>query len=209
MRKGIIVNLKRFRLLEFINLNKFILILCSLFVTGIILGSAVFFKNEFLSDLVKILFDKAILIHTQNKFFKKLFSCFLRYFIVLILYFISGTSMLGIAVIPFLTLWQGVFTGNLIAQFYNLYGLNGIAFNAIIVIPPLSVFIVCCFFAAKHSIDFSLCMAKLTMPKSRPISLYLTFKNFCGKYLIFLGVSFICTLIEIILNLLFLKFFNF
>lgn len=209
MKKGIIVNLKRFRFLDYVNNNKSVIVLCVLFIIGTALGSTIFLKSNYLSQIVNSIFKKAIQLHRHGIFVKKFFSCFLRYFLVLLVYFVSGASMLGIAVIPLISLWQGIFLGNQIAHLYNLYSLNGIAFNAIIALPPITIFVVCCFFAAKQSINFSLCMAKLTLPKYRPISLYNHFKTFCGMYLSFIGISVICTFIEIILNLLFLKYFDF
>lgn len=209
MRKGIILNLKHFKLLDYVTLNKIFLILCLFFITGVALGSTVFAKNSWLSQNIEGYFNSYITTHSGNAFFKKLYICLFRYLLVLILYFLSGTSMLGIVITPFITLWQGIFFGAVAGYIYATHGLVGIAFNAIILIPPMVIFTVCCFFAARYSIDFSLLIAKLTLPKSKPASLYINFKNYCVKYLVFIAVSFICTILEILLNLLFLKFFNF
>ena len=209
MKKGIIVNLKRFGLLDYVTRNKFFIILCVLFITGITLGVTVLSENNWLSQNTKFYFTEFINVHTQKSFIQKLTYCFLHYIVVLILYFLSGASMLGVAITPFITVWQGIFIGNAISHIYATYGLNGIAFNAIVFIPPISIFAVCCFFAAKYAINFSLSISKLILPKSRPLNLYNGFKDYCSKYIIFVGITLICSIIEIILNLLFLKFFNF
>ncbi len=209
MKKGIIVNLKRFKLLDYVTQNKIFIVLCVLFIVGIALGATVLSDTTWLTQYTESLFNKTINIHTQNTFFQKFISCFLHYIIVLILYFISGASMLGIAVTPFITVWQGIFIGSVISFLYASHGLTGIAFNAIILIPPLAIFVVCCFFAARYAIDFSLDIAKLVLPKCRPANLYFNFKTYCSKYLILLSLTLICCFIEIILNTLFLKFFNF
>lgn len=209
MRRGIIVNLKRFKFLDYVTHNKIFILLCVLFVTGLTLGAIFVSKNSWLSKNVQMLFKGFVSVHIKDNFFKKFFICITHYLIILVIYFLSGASMLGIAVTPFVTLWQGILTGGIISFLYSALGLSGIAFNAIILIPPLSVFSVCCFFAANRAIDFSFNIAKLTMPKSRPTNLHDTFKNYCGRYLIFVGVTVICVLLEIILNLLFLKHFKF
>ena len=209
MRKGIIVNLKRFKVLDYVTLNKIFIVLCVVFISGIAIGSIVLSKNNWLSQTTESLFKSYISVHSGNAFFKKLLVCFSRYLIGLVLYFLSGSSMLGVAVTPFITVWQGILFGSLSAHLYSSHGLSGIAFNAIILIPPSVIFTVCCFFAARYAIDFSLLIAKLTLPRSKPASLYINFKNYCGKYLIFIAVSLICAIIDIVLNLLFLKFFNF
>lgn len=209
MKKGIILNFKKLRLLNYVTLNKTFLALCVLFLTGIVLGSTLLLNNDFLIDKIGLLFDNFLKVHTENVFFEKLFIVFAKYSIVLILYFLSGASILGVAVTPFLTVWFGMVIGGFISHIYSQYGFIGIAFNAIVLIPPLVVFVVCCFFAAKNAIDFSLSIAKLTLPKSRPGSLFYDFKNYCFKYLYFLITAFFCALIEITLNILFLKYFNF
>lgn len=209
MRRGIIVNLKRFKVLDYVNLNKFFIFLCVIFIAGITIGSTVLSKNSLLADNTKAFFKDYISVHTTNSFFKKFLTCSSRYFIILILYFLSGTSMIGVAITPFITAWQGILFASVSSYLYITHGLSGIAFNAIILIPPSVVFTICCFFAARYSIDFSLSVAKMTLPRSKPASLYLNFKMYCIKYLIFIGISFVCAILEIILNLFFLKFFNF
>lgn len=209
MKKGIIVNLKRFKALEYVNKNKILIVICFVFIIGIALGSSLFFDCNWLTKFINVIFNNAVKTHIKNPFFEKFFMCIVKYIVVLVLYFLWGASLFGVAVVPFISFWQGILIGNLTAHLYELHGLSGIAFNAIIVIPPLAIFIVCCFFAAKLSIEFSISIAKLTMPGFRAISLFNSFKVFCSKYLVYLSVGFVCTLFEIILNLLFIKFFNF
>lgn len=209
MRKGIIVNLKRFKVLDYVTHNKIFIMLSIFFIIGVTLGSTALSKNSWIAQNTKLLFEEFISVHQKCAFIKKFFSCLTHYIVVLVLYFLSGASLLGIAVTPFITVWQGIFVGSIISFLYASHGLMGIAFNAIIFIPPVSIFVVCCFFAARYSIDFSLGIAKLIMPKCRPVSLFINFKNYCSKYLIITGIAVICSFIEIILNILFLKFFSF
>ena len=209
MKKGIIVNLKRIKLLDYVTLNKLFIILCILFIFGVIIG-AIFFPNEGnILNHVKSLLDRYITIHTTGNFIKQIIFSFVGYSGILCLYFISGTSMLGCVFTLFLMIWQGIICGGIGKYLYSTYGLTGIAFNAIILIPHLAIFTVCCFFAARHAIDYSILLAKLTFPHTKPSTLYIGFKCYCGKFLLFTGIAFLCTIIDFLLNLLFLKFFNF
>ena len=209
MRKGIIVNFKRIKLLDYVTLNKIFLILVVIFITGITLGSTIFLRNNLLSKKAALFFSEYIQTHLNNSFFKKFIICIARYAVVLVVYFLSGVSLFGVAVTPFITAWQGIIIGRVIAHLYANYGIGGIAFNAIVFVPPIAIFVVTCFFAAKHAINFSIKLANLTMPKTRPMNLCDNFKEYCGKYVIFVGISVICALFEIILNLLFLNYFKF
>lgn len=209
MRKGIIVNLKRFRIINYVNLNKIYVLFCVLFIFGIIIGSTFLSENNFIMQYAEQLFKSYISVHKNAVFFKKFFSSLARYISIIVLYFLSGVSMLGVATTPFIILWQGISFGYISSYLYSLYGFTAISFNALVVIPPLIIFIICCFSAARYAIDFSISIAKLSMPKSKPVSLYLGFRNYSVKFLIYILVSLLCTVIEIVLNLLLLKFFNF
>lgn len=209
MKKGIIVNLKRFKLLDYVTQNKIFLVLCIIFIIGVTFGATFLSDVVWLKNITKLLFEQNLIIHTKSNFINKLLSCFLHYVIVLLLYFISGVSILGVVMTPFITVWQGITIGCIISFLYSSYGLTGIAFNAIVFIPPLAIFVICCFYAARYAMDFSLEFTKLVLPKCRASNMYFTFKNYCNKYLIILAVTIICCLIEIILNILFLKYFNF
>ena len=82
MRKGIIVNLKRFKLLDYVTLNKVFILLCVLFITGITVGSVIYPKNLTIAEFAKNFFENYITVHNSNSFFKKLFVCFLKYLVV-------------------------------------------------------------------------------------------------------------------------------
>ncbi len=209
MKKGIVLNLKRFKFLDYVTQNRIFILLSLLYVIGIIISVSALSDNNRILNNAKTYLTDYISLHSSSNFLNKFLKCFLRYFIILVLYFICGTSMFGVVVTPFLTLWQGIFFGALASQLYSLYGIGGIAFNAIIIIPPTLIFVISCFFAAKHSIDFSISLARLSLPRTKPASLYITLKKYCSVYLILLGITFINTLVDITLNILFLKFFNF
>lgn len=208
MKKGIIVNLRHIGFLNYVKQNKIFLIFATIFILGIIIGSIILSNDSYITQLSKTIFNNIINLHTQKSFFKKFLTCYFHYTAVLLLYYLSGTSMVGIAITPFLTIWQGILIGNIISYIYTSHGITGIAFNAIVLIPPITVFLICVFFAAKHSTEFSLSIAKLILPKNRPTNLCNTFKKFCIKYLILFAFMVVCSLIEILLNTLFLKYFN-
>ncbi len=209
MKRGLILNLKKIKILNYVNINKIILILSVTYIIGLSFGSFVLSNKTNFQDAAKNFFADYLLIHNTKSFAYKLLSCFLRYFLILFLYFISGSSMLGVVITPFITAWQGAFFGTLISFIYSNNGINGIAFNAVILIPPTAIFTVECFFAARYAIEFSLLFIKLTLPRSRPASLYINFKNYCKKYVFLISISLFSSIIEIILNILFLKYFNY
>lgn len=206
MKKGIIINFKRFKLLSYVNLNKVLFILCSIFLIGIILGVVYFKKNNLLVELSERLFNEYLI--NKNEYFKSFYFSFIKYLFVLILYFISGLSAIGVVLTPFLSLWQGIMYGCFVSYIYSIYGISGIAFNAMLIIPSQVIFLLTCLYAARYSIEFSLCISKLTLPKSRPITLYSKFKDYSFKYLIYILICLFCAVLDIVLYSLFLNLFN-
>ena len=49
MSRGVILNLKKLKLFDYLTLNKILILLCALFIAGIAVGSAVFSKNNSLA----------------------------------------------------------------------------------------------------------------------------------------------------------------
>ncbi len=209
MKKGAIVNLKRLKVLDFITINRISIIMCVIFIIGVAVGSAVFPNSEHLKNFSKDFFEKYLHYFNGNSYLLKLTFSILRYLFILLLMYISGTSMFGVAVVPFFVCWHGITIGNLSAFLYNNYALKGIAFNAIILVPTALIFTICVFFAAKESINFSLLLAKLSLPKSSPANIYFDFKKFCGKYIFFSAICILIALIDTLLSGLFLRFFEF
>ena len=209
MRKGAIVYFKRLKVLDFINLNHSILLIGLLFLVGLIIGLVIYPENTKYCDFSKGFLDNYITYHSEGQFFSKLLLTWLNYFTVLILLFLTGSSMLGVAVIPFIIGMIGVIYGNFTSYLYMEHSLKGIAFNAIILIPPTLSFIVCSFFAAREAIKFSFVIARLTMPKSKPANIFIDFKNYSTKYLIFIVVILFAALADGLLSTFFLSFFDF
>ena len=209
MKKGIILNLNKFKLLDYVTRNKILIFLCALYILGILISTILLTENNQIFNNAKVFLEEYILLYKTSNFLNNFFMTFLRYAAILVLYFMFGTSMFAIALIPFLILWQGLWFGAVVMQLYKIYGIYGIAFNAIILIPPTVIFVLCCFFAAKYSLNFSISIAKLSLPKAKPATLQDNFNKYSSVYLIIVCVIIVCSLIEILLNLLFLKFFNF
>lgn len=209
MRKGIIVNLKRVRIYDFLKLNHIFLIMCVIFIAGIAIGAVLYPDKKNISNLSETLFNSYITYHSNTSFIKKLFYSFFRCLTVLVCQYLSGTSMLGVAVVPFLIFCQGICFGNISAYLYCTYSLSGIAFNAVILVPATIIFVICSFFAAREAIKFSLTIARLTLPKSKPCNLYFEFKDYSLKFLLFSAVSLMSALLDTMLSSFFLKFFSF
>ena len=140
--------------------------------------------------------------------FSILISSFLFAASVLVGMFLCGSSMLGVVLSPLAVFFGGFFCGSFCSYLYSQFSLKGIAFNAVIIIPSFIILIVCIIFSACDSVKFSLVLAKLTLPSTYPVNLYLDFKRYCGRYLIFVALCLISGLVDSVLSHSFLKLFD-
>ncbi len=203
MRKSTIVDLKRFKLLQSIGANKILLLLCTLLFAGILIGTLSYgTNNEILNMSSKLLADFTKH-HSSMSFGKILITSFMSSTVFLLAMFACGTSMLGVVLSPLLVLFLGFRYGCLSAYLYSAYGIKGIAFCAVLLIPPAVIYIIGLLFAAKYSIALSCEIAKLTFPKYGVANLCDSFKVYCAKYAVIIFVILLSSVLDAVLS----KFF--
>lgn len=209
MQKGTVLNLRKLNFLSPIGNNKAIIAMLLLFVFGLLFGNfSCCPENRVMSFFIKNFSD--YISCRQNSVFWKIFLTSLsRFFTVLAVTFICGTTFLGVSLIPFEIFCWGFWYGGISAHLCSEYAIKGIAFNAVILIPPILFFSICLFFAAKQSFLFALNLAKLTMPGSLPAKLFLQFKSYCSRYLLFVFLTIFSALIDAAMSVTFIHFFEF
>ncbi len=209
MQKGTVLNLRKFNFLKSIGKSKTVIFMLLLFVAGLLFG------NFSCSDKGKVFtffangFSEYISVRQLGVFWKIFLHSFSNFFAVLVGFFIFGTTLLGVSLVPLAVFCWGFWYGSISAHLCSEYALKGIAFNTVILIPPILCFSICLFFAARESFGFSLNLAKLTLPSSMPVKLFVHFKAFCNKYLILILVTILSALIDAAMSVTFIHFFDF
>ena len=209
MRKSRVVSLKKFGFGDFIRRNIIILSLCLIFIIGVLTGTLCYVKNQTANHLASEWFVDYISFRGSNTFFSVAVNSALSNLLIGLCVFACGCSMIGVALVPSVFGYLGFKYGSITAYIYAIYQLKGIAFNAIILIPPTAIFLVGLFFASRSSVEFSFVILKLSLPKSSPRNLSLEFKAYCGKFLIFLSIIVIVSFVDAALCKWFIKYFNF
>jgi len=185
MQIGKVINLKDFnKFFLFFRENRIIIFLLSIFIFGF--GFGIFSCNRFeeFKTFSKECLDNFIFIRSDLDFLKIAVNSFFSSFTYIVLIFVFGASITGVAILPFIILYNGFTYGALISILYNEYALKGIAFNAVMVLPSAAIFVTAIILASRESFCFSLKIAHLTLPKTNPANLFYDFKNYCGRYLI-------------------------
>ena len=187
MQIGKVIDLKYFnKFYSVIRTNLVPIIFCLMFLFGFGFGITSTVKSQSFFDFSKRLFDDYTFLRLNSEFLKITCNSFLLSFTYIVLLFISGASVLGIAVLPFAVFYKGITYGAIMAYLYNEFSLKGIAFNSVMILPAATVFVTAMILSACESFSFSLKLAKITMPKTSPTNLFFDFKSYCKRYFAYL-----------------------
>lgn len=209
MQRGTVLNLRGLKkVFEVFSANSRLIILTLFFAFGFLAAVFTFGKNEEIVLMANNYIEEFISSRANVGFFALLVHSFLNSMLFLVLCFICGSSMLGVILVPLLVFLKGFVYGAVTAVLYFEYSLKGIAFHAVVIMPPAILFIIALILAAMEAIRFSLFLARQTLPQSVPTSLSLVFKRFCFKFLIFSSIVLMSALLDAFISCNFLPTFN-
>ena len=208
MQRGKVLNLSRLRFTEVLFKNKLLIISIAVFLAGIIFGIISVGKYKNLTDFSAGFITDFMDLRNTEKFSKILLSSFFRSIAVLIVFAVFGTSMFGVVTVPFLLSVIGVIFGNITAYLYSEFALKGIAFNAVIFLPSVIVFLIVLLLASKEAVNFSLKISSLTFSKSGLYNLTLEFKKFLISFLLFISAALVSSIIDAVISCSFIKYFQ-
>ena len=208
MQRGKVLNLSRLRFTEVLFKNKLLIISLAVFLAGIIFGIISVGKYKNLTDFSAGFITDFMDLRNTEKFSKILLSSFFNSVTVLIVFAVFGTSMFGVVTVPFLLTVIGVIYGNITAYLYSEFALKGIAFNAVIFLPSVIVFLIVLLLASKEAVNFSLKISSLTFAKSGLYNLTLEFKKFLISFLLFISAALVSSIIDAVISCSFIKYFQ-
>lgn len=208
MQRGKVLNLSRLRFTEVLFKNKLLIISLAVFLAGIIFGIISVGKYKNLTDFSAGFITDFMNLRNTEKFSKILLSSFFNSVTVLIVFAVFGTSMFGVVTVPFLLSVIGVIFGNITAYLYSEFALKGIAFNAVIFLPSVIVFLIVLLLASKEAVNFSLKISSLTFAKSGLYNLTLEFKKFLISFLLFISAALVSSIIDAVISCSFIKYFQ-
>lgn len=209
MQRGTVVNINNFKcVLKFFKDNKSHLLLSGFFVLGLLLGIYFNLRFSLFENWNKEYIQEYISERSGSNFFKITISSFFNSMLFIFLAFSFGGSIFGVFLVPVCVALKGVLYGGVTSFLYSQYGLQGIAFNAVLIIPPAFVFLFAFLFASLEALDFSLTVLKLTFPKSVSTNLYFKFKKYSMKYLVISLIVFLSGIFDALISTNFLTKFN-
>ena len=184
MQKGRVLRINSFGVIEFFRKNSFFLTIAFIFTLGVVIGVFTVENFEYLKNYAKQYITDYIELRQLNGFWTVFLDSLLSALSQLFLFFVLGTSLFGVITVPSGVLLKGMLQGGITAYTYSAFGLRGIAFNAIILVPATVVLLIVLMVGSRESVKFSLKVSSLTLNKTLPFNLSQDFKDYSVKYLI-------------------------
>lgn len=208
MRKGTVLDLKNLRILKGLSNNKLFIILLSVLLIGMAVGVSIYSKSEVLSSFAESSLTDFLNDRNGRAFGNIFLSSFFSSMLFLLLIFLAGTSLLGIVLSPLLVGFLGFFYTNTATYIYSVFGIKGVAFYAVIIIPVAVVFLLTVLSAAKYSVLFSYVIARMTFPRSAPANLYEEFRKYCIRFSLLILLVVLSSIVDASLSRAFIQYFN-
>ena len=195
-------------ILEAINQNNSLIIMVFCLILGFLAGVLIFktkntaagyYSKEFMELYKKL----------NSGFLASLINSFLEQLPFAAAVFLSGTCMVGAILVPSALAIRGAVYGMTFAYAYSAYGLMGIVFTLLILIPAAVIASIGMILSAREAVGFSLSLARLAFPETKKPRIEQDFKLYCMRQLFVLIFFFTSAFIESLMSVSFISFFDF
>ena len=195
-------------ILEAVNQNNSLIFMVFCLLLGFLVGVLIFktkntvegyYSNEFMKLYGKL--NSGFVLAALNSFLGQLpFAAAV---------FLSGTCMVGAVLVPSVLAIRGAVYGMTFAYAYFTYGLMGIVFSLLILIPAAVIASVGIILSSREAIGFSLSLARLAFPETKKPRIEEDFKLYCMRQLFVLIFFVTSAVVQALMSVSFISFFNF
>lgn len=209
MKRATIVNLNKSKFVNVISKNNIVIIMAIFYALGILFGVLWLKNSQSILEIARQSFSDYLAARENKGMFSVFLSSFMGTLPIALLLFLCGTSIVGIVLTPLAVCYRGFEYGVLSGFLYTTFSLQGIAFNSLILIPCTILAVFGYIISGREALKFSLKLAKISMPKGQAANLYSDFKTYCKIFILILILFVFSALLDAIMSVSFLKFFNF
>lgn len=207
MKKTKVVHLGSSKIFSLIRENLIVVIFTLIFVSGVLLGCLIFSGGSFTKE-AGILADFFVASKADSSFFRIFFSSFLLSFSFLFLTYLFGTSLLGLAFIPFIIILRGLISGLFLCDLYTSGAINALVVNLLTVIPGTVISVLALISAASKCLNLSYSLGKLSIGDGQTLH-KIDIKRYLSGFALLTLVTAISALFEAFMSVAFQNFFNF
>ena len=202
--------LKKYEILEAGKNNRVLILMSSMLIIGMIAGSlSIGYVNMEYIHKIDFVFI--------NSFKEKIFQSFLGIFassssqmlIFTVILEFFALSFWGPILIPFTVFFRGLALGLCAGYLYFIYGLKGIAFYLLIMLPGIFISSIGLLLLSSQTFKFSSKFAKSLFSKKTHQEIFSAFKSHIKNSRLSFVLFVISALIDVCFTAMFIKFFNF
>ncbi len=209
MRKSAIIRFNISRVFLRLKNNILDIVFLLFFVFGLIIGCFLVRDYEPIKKASEDYFSSFLSSRNSSSFITIAFKSILDSLPIFLFVFLSGTSLIGVVLIPLLIFFKGSLIGVYTGYIYSNYLLKGIAFNALFFIPVNIVLIFALILCSKTSFTYSSVLLKISMPKSYSVNLSSNFQNYYKRFSLSALLLLLSAIIDALMSSSFLGLFNF
>lgn len=208
MRKSAVLTFNNRRIVDTLKKNNVLIILSVCYILGLLLGVLCLKNVEAIFEIAVANFSKYYSVRITEKFFGVFIHSFSAYLPFAFLLFLSGTSIAGMALVPIAVCYCGFDYGIFSAFLYKNFLLQGIAINALLVIPCTLFAVFGYLLSAREAMRFSSRLVKISLPRGQAANIYNDFRIYWKRFVLILLLFIAASLLDTILSISFLKLFN-
>ena len=195
-------------ILEAINQNNSLIFMVFCLVLGFLVGVLIFKTKNTTSGYYSVEFIK-LYNKLNSGFALAIFNSFLELLPFAAAIFLSGTCMVGAILVPSVLAIKGAVYGMTLAYAYFSYGLMGIVFSILILIPASVIASIGMILSSREAVGFSLSLARLAFPETKKPRIEQDFKLYCMRQLFVLIFFVTSAFVQALMSVSFISFFNF
>lgn len=185
------------------------IIFSMIFVIGVFLGCFSVGRFEQILNDVTEEFSAFVELRRAAGFFQILKNSFMMVVPYYVMIFLCGTSVIGCVISPVVLAVKGFSYGCFAGYLYFTYRLDGIMFNALILIPSVLVAVIGLLVLTREAFSFAYLLSGICIKSNKPVNIYTNFKLYCVKSLIYIIFAIVAVLFDIGMSALFISFFEF
>ncbi|MBQ0083840.1 MAG: hypothetical protein KBS52_03635 [Clostridiales bacterium] len=209
MKRVATINLRKAKFFEIFSENKFLMVITVIYFIGVLLGVIFLKKSSAVFSVAANSFSAFVKVRSGSDFFSVLLSAFTSFLPIVLILFLSGTSVVGVVLSPLTISYCGFAYGITAGYLYSNFTLKGIAFNSLILIPCTLIAVIGYFICSRAAFNLSLNLVRVTLPQSSGGNIYGDFKAYCRKFSIILLLFALSSLLNAIMSVSFFKYFDF
>lgn len=208
MKFGKVVSIKSLNFKFILNCDRVKVLLYILSLSGLLFGFIFYSNNGNSVAVSKNIFSGIIYFKTGKDIVKSYLLSLICFMSPSVLIFVFGSSIFGVIVTPLFIISLNTLFGTLLSFSYHNYQIGGLAFNCVLLIPTYLLFLIGFVISSSAVMRFSLYQFN-SLSKGKSLRISAEFAAMLNKQLVVLVIFLFDAFLEVVLNRIFIKSFNF